>query len=128
MILLDTCTLLWLVMEPDSLSAEAKIALHQNRGDLFVSSVNAFEIGQKFNAGKLELPLPPSQWFDLACRLHGLIIHPLRSIHAFRAAELPLLHRDPFDRLLIGTAIVEDLVLLTPDPKIHQYAEASVRW
>ncbi len=128
MILLDTCSLLWLVMQPSALSDAATQCLRAHRGSLFVSAVSAFEIGQKHAAAKLELPLPPADWFDRACSAHGLDIIPLQPRHAFRASSLPPHHRDPFDRLLIGTAAVEQLSILTPDPAIHRYSEASRIW
>ncbi len=128
MILLDTCTMLWLVMQPKALSSPARLTLRKNRGSLFVSAVTAFEIGQKHAAGKLELPMPAAGWFERACALHGLACVPLQPAHAFRASGLPMHHRDPFDRLLVGTAATEGLDLLTPDPLIRQYHEITTLW
>ena len=128
MILLDTCTLLWLVMQPASLSEAAKKALRDQAGMLHVSAVTAFEIGQKHAAGKLELPFPPADWFARACRAHGLAILPLEADEAFGAAALPMLHRDPFDRLLTATAMLRNLTLLTPDPLIRQYPQVLTLW
>lgn len=128
MILLDTCAILWLVTKPASLSANAKRSLREHRGALFVSSVSAFEIGQKHAAKKLELPMPSAQWFEQACAKHGLQLIPLQPAHAFRASSLPFHHRDPFDRLLIGTAAEEQLSLLTPDEHIEEYTEISTLW
>ncbi len=128
MILLDTCTLLWLVMEPKSLSKPATAALRKSKGAILVSAVTAFEIGQKYAVGKLILPFQPNEWFDRACLAHGLTALPLTSDHAFAAASLPLLHRDPFDRLLIATATHADVPLLTPDPLIRQYPTLATIW
>ena len=128
MILLDTCTLLWLVMDQTALGKSAKQVLRSHRGSLFVSAITAFEIGQKHASGKLLLPMVPERWFAKSCDLHGLNLIPLLPRHAFRASALPLHHRDPFDRLLIGTAAVENLRLLTPDDRIHQYTEIEAVW
>lgn len=128
MVLLDTCTLLWLVMEPARLSATARATLTAHVGGLYVSAVTAFEIGQKHAAGKLELPFVPHEWFERACRAHGLSVLPLTPGQAFAAAALPSHHRDPFDRLLIGAALTRRFVLLTPDPLIHLYSEVNAAW
>jgi len=128
MILLDTCTLLWLVMQSASLSEAARTTLSTHAGRLQVSAVSAFEIGQKHAAGKLELPFVPADWFARACCAHGLTCLPLSAEQAFAAAALPLLHRDPFDRLLVATAQLQHLTLLTPDPLIRQYREATTHW
>ena len=128
MILLDTCTLLWLAMDQTRLSTRAKALLRDNAGALFVSVVSAFEIAQKHAGKKLELPTPPQAWFPRALELHGLNLLPLRAEPTFIAAGLPLLHKDPFDRLLIGCALHEKLLLLTPDPLIRQYGQVRTDW
>ena len=128
MILLDTCTLLWLVMEPASLSKTAKDTLRQHVDQLQVSAITAFEIGQKHAAGKLELPFPPAEWFQRACQAHGLEAVDLTAAAVFAAAVLPLHHRDPFDRLLIATASIRHCQLVTPDPLIRQYSEITTLW
>ncbi len=128
MILLDTCTLLWLVMQPTGLSETARNALRTHAGRLHVSAITAFEIGQKHAAGKLDLPFAPSEWFTRACCAHGLTMLALTADQAFAAVALPLLHRDPFDRLLIATALLQQLTLLTPDPLIRQYRETTTVW
>lgn len=128
MILLDTCTLLWLVMEPASLSQTAVDTLRQHRGGLCVSAITAFEIGQKHANGKLVLPFEPREWFDRACAALGLTALPLTAAQGCAAAALPLLHRDPFDRLLIATACDHHIPLLTPDPLIRQYPQATSLW
>jgi PIN domain nuclease of toxin-antitoxin system len=128
MILLDTCCLLWLVMEPDRLTETAKQTLRQHVGMLHVSAITAFEIGQKHAAAKLDLPFAPAEWFGRACTAHGLTILPLTAQQAFAAAALPLLHRDPFDRLLTATALLQRLTLLTPDPLIRQYPQVTTTW
>jgi PIN domain nuclease of toxin-antitoxin system len=127
-ILLDTCTLLWLTSDPEALSGRAREVLRRHRGALFVSAISAFEIGQKASRQKLTLPMPNSQWYPSALRLHGLRECPVGGEVATRAPDLPDLHRDPFDRILIATALTHDWKLLTPDPLIHQYSDVEVVW
>ncbi len=128
MYLLDTCTLLWLTMEPGKLSAAARRAVSGKAGHLYISAVTGFEISQKVARGRLILPLPPSEWLNLAARLHGLKVVSLDLASAVAAGVLPALHADPFDRLLIATARSLRLTLLTPDPMIRQYPALDVFW
>jgi PIN domain nuclease of toxin-antitoxin system len=128
MILLDTCALLWLVLDQTGLSPAAKLCLREQSGNLYVSAVTAFEIGQKAAAGKLKLKLKPSVWFPRACELHGIQVLPFTAEAALTAAALPKLHKDPFDRLLIATAITHGFLMLTPDEKIRCYPKLKSLW
>lgn len=128
MILLDTCALLWLAMEPAKLSVAARRIIETRTGLCYVSAVSASEIAQKHSRGKLELPLPPNQWFERACLAHDLTPLPMSPAHAFAAGLLPDHHRDPFDRLIIATAQVHHLTLLTTDPQVHRYEEVNTVW
>ncbi len=128
MLLLDTCTLLWLTSEQTKLSAAARQALSSHAGQLYVSAVSGFEIAQKVAKGKLLLPHPPAGWMELALRLHGLKGLALGMDSAVAAGALPPLHADPFDRLLVASAQVHRLTLLTPDPLIRQYPTLTTLW
>ncbi|MBC8126730.1 MAG: type II toxin-antitoxin system VapC family toxin [Gloeobacteraceae cyanobacterium ES-bin-144] len=128
MILLDTCTLLWLVLDQSGLSSRAKQKIQEQAGSLHVSAISAFEIGQKASSGKLKLKLKPVAWFPRACELHGLQVLSLTAESALAASALPALHKDPFDRLLIATAITSGLTILTPDEKIRQYPKLKCFW
>ena len=127
-ILLDTCTLLWLALEPERLSDHARAQLDAPDSVVWLSAISAFEIGQKFAKGKLELDLPPEKWVPMALENHLIQLLPLDLPSALLAASLPQLHNDPFDRLLIATARQHRLTLLTPDPKIHAYPDVKVQW
>src|SRR4051794_24281286 len=98
MLLLDTCTLLWLVGDQARLSAVAREMFRAHTGSAFVSAISAFEIGVKHRRGKLILPKDPGQWVDDACRLHSLLEVPVSIQIAMRSTQLPLLHADPCDR------------------------------
>ena len=128
MLLLDTCTLLWLTSDQSKLSASARQALVDHRGQLHVSAVSGFEIAQKTAKGKLVLPIAPAEWMELALRLHGLKSLALEMDSAVAAGALPALHADPFDRLLIAVAQTHRLALLTPDPLIQQYPALQTLW
>ena len=126
--LLDTCVLLWMVMEKSQLSEKAKSILADPRAGCHVSSITAFEIGQKNAKAKLDLPLPPEDWFPLSMELHNIVSIPLDHRIALKAASLPTLHSDPFDRLLIATAMEHQLTLITPDQHIRQYPGIATLW
>ena len=128
MLLLDTCTLLWLTSDQAKLSPAARQALSAHRGQLYVSAVSGFELAQKAAKGKLVLPRPPAEWMELALRLHGLKSLALEMESAVTAGALPALHADPFDRLLIASAQAHHLTLLTPDPLIRQYPKLATLW
>ena len=128
MLLLDTCTLLWLTSDQTKLSLLAREALADNTGQLYVSAISGFEIAQKAAKGKLLLPRPPLEWMERALSLHGLKSLALEMGSAVAAGALPALHADPFDRLLIAAAQAHRLTLLTPDPLIRQYPALTTIW
>lgn len=120
-LLLDTCSLLWMADRVDLLSASARAALEDPDNELLVSQVSMLEIQIKHGLGKLPLGLPPEEFVTEACRRFGLACLPLADEHIWTLRRLPLLHRDPFDRLLLSQAVHEGLPVVTPDPLLHQY-------
>jgi len=120
MILLDTCVVLWLSSSAAQISRPAAAALRAQSGNLFVSSISAFEIGQKANLGKLTLPQSISTWFPAVLAQHGLHELPVTGAIAAQATLLPTLHRDPFDRLFVATAQAHALILVTPDLRMRR--------
>ncbi len=126
-LLLDTHAFLWWTGEPERLSASAREACQDPGNDLVLSAISLLEIQLKLDAGKLDLGLP----LEDAIRLHQdadrLTVLPVRAAHVYALRDLPRLHRDPFDRLLVAQAIVEDAVLVSGDEKVAQYA-VKVLW
>jgi PIN domain nuclease of toxin-antitoxin system len=127
-VLLDTCVLLWLVANQGELSERARDLIRQNAGNLYTSAISAFEIGVKHRKGALALPLPPEQWIAEALEHHGIRDIPVDWRIAARSTALPPLHRDPCDRIIVATALVIGLRILSPDRLIGQYSEAGVVW
>ncbi len=126
-ILLDTCCLLWLANEDAQLSEKASKAIDEAHFT-FVSPVSAWEIGLKESKGKLRFNDPLPLWWRKVMETHDLTELPLRGEEAVHSASLPLLHRDPADRLLISVAIKHNMTLLTPDDKISQYPGVKTLW
>src|SRR5215212_5580185 len=115
MLLLDTCTLVWLDSDPASLSARARQELTVHAAALFVSSASALELAIKIRKGKLTLPMPLEQWFPGVLSAHGVNEIAIDWRVAAETGTLPLLHSDPFDRLIVATAKRQNLSIVTPD-------------
>lgn len=120
-LLLDTQVWLWMTEAPDRLSPAVRRLVSPSDNQCFLSSVTAWEIAIKYRIGKLRLPGIPAvvipQWMERADVSPLPILHK----HALHVATLPLHHRDPFDRLLIAQAQLEDLTILTADPDFERY-------
>ena len=117
-LLLDTHVALWWLGGIETISDEARAAIEGSENDVFLSAASVWEAGVKVATGRLRLdaPLVPS------AREAGMVELPVTWSHAERAASLPPVHGDPFDRMLVAQALAEGLVLVTRDPAIKQYA------
>lgn len=118
-LLLDTCTLIWLLTGERALGARARRALET--GESYVSALSAWEIAIKFAKGQLRLSEPPDRLVPAARARYGFAALPMDEESALHVIKLPPLHADPFDRMLVSQAIVHGLTIVTPDPKIVQY-------
>lgn len=116
-VLLDTHVLLWALVEPERIGAEAVAAFRNSITATVVSAASLWEIAIKRAAGKLLAPEDlPDRILDL-----GHEILPIKAAHAWRAGALPMHHRDPFDRMIVAQAQVENLPLVTHDARLAQY-------
>ena len=125
--LLDTNTFLWWNMGDPQLSPTAENFIADGRNELYFSAASAWEIAIKASRGKLTLPEPPSKYVAARLSLHRIQALPIQLSHALRVYELPELHRDPFDRLLVVQSQMEDLPILTADENIRRY-DAGTIW
>jgi PIN domain nuclease of toxin-antitoxin system len=121
-LLIDTCTFLWIVGGGRPLPPRVAEAFQAADNDVYLSAVSAWEIAVKYGSGRLPLPVPPDRLVALERERCGVSSLPLDEESALHGARLPKLHRDPFDRLLVGQAIVHGLTIVTPDQLITQYA------
>jgi len=116
-LLLATHSLIWLLDYPEELSEQTRSAITDRGNAVFVSIASVWEAAIKAQTGKLTLP--PN--FLLAIRESGLQFLSITEEHALRAAGLPMHHRDPFDRMLIAQAFIEELTLVTRATKMPAY-------
>lgn len=116
-VLLDTSILLWWQTNSPRLSQTARQNI-LTASAVVVSSVSLWEIAIKYAVGKL--PVSASQAQNIA-RQDGFLSLPFTDAHALAVAELPPIHKDPFDRALVAQAASEPLILLTADPLVAQY-------
>ena len=123
MILLDTCALVWTMNQDPILPAALKvISGAASVGGLYVSPVSAWEIGLLVRRGKLVLQVAAESYIDRVFRLPGVRVAALTPGIAVRSSYLPGdLHEDPADRLLVATAIVMGLKLITRDRRLLDY-------
>ena len=117
-LLIDTHVFLWSEWGSRELSSVAHAALNDPNNRFVVSAATIWEISIKRNTGRLEFE------GDLigACAANAFELLPMTPQHAELAGSLPLHHNDPFDRMLIAQAKIEDLVLLTQDRKLALYS------
>jgi PIN domain nuclease of toxin-antitoxin system len=125
-ILLDTCAFVWLITDASDLSAVARSSFCAPENEVYLSVVSAWEIALKHSLGRLELQDAPEVYVPRERLRHGIEPLPLEETAALHLPKLPLLHKDPFDRMLVCQALVHGLVILTPDDLVKQYPIRTV--
>jgi PIN domain nuclease of toxin-antitoxin system len=126
-VLLDTATFLWVTLDDPRLSDRARTVFEDPSNEVFLSAVSAWEIAVKHALGRLPLPSAPAEFVPAQRVAHDISTLALDERAALRLAELPSLHRDPFDRMLVCQAIENDLVILTSDAAVRAYA-VTTEW
>ena len=119
-LLLDTHLLLWAAAEPERLPSDAIDLLSNPHHELLFSAASLWEITIKSGLGRSDFQVDP-RLFRRALLDRDYVELPIDSSHAVAVANLPLLHKDPFDRLLVAQAITEGFTLLTADQQVAQY-------
>ena len=122
-LLLDTCVFLWLIWDEAALTPRLRDVLGEPENEVYVSAVTIWEATQKHALGRLEVRAAEGAWahFTAQREAHGLLTLAFDETDAQHLGQLPLLHRDPFDRMLICQAIERGLTLVTPDRAIRRY-------
>jgi PIN domain nuclease of toxin-antitoxin system len=123
--LLDTHAFLWLMDDPDLLSDTARARIDAAPTEVLLSATSLWEIAIKRSLGKLELPVSSARLLELA-RDSGTPVLPIEAEHAIHVEQLPLHHRDPFDRLLAAQALVEGLPIISRDAAFDLYGVVRI--
>lgn len=126
-LLLDTHAFLFWVYEPSRLGASARRALADRENQVFWSVASSWEIAIKVGLGKLTLDGPVSEVIPTELLRNGFSLLPIDHAHVLAVSDLPRLHGDPFDRLLVAQARAEGLDLVTADARIAAY-EVAIVW
>lgn len=128
-VVLDTCTVLWSVLEPERLSKAAAQAVTDESAELLVSPISAAEIACGVERSRISLDRHWKTWFRHFVRLGGWRIADidLRIMEeAFSLPDFP--HRDPADRIIVATARVHQCPVVTADTRIRDYPHVDVIW
>lgn len=125
-ILLDTHILLWILGEPNRLDEGTRETIESGAEEVLFSAASIWEIAIKSRLGRADFAFDPGE-IARAARDSGFAELPIGSKAAVLVAELPPLHRDPFDRLLIAQAITEPAIFYTADQRLPAYSELIQR-
>ena len=124
--LLDTHTFLWWITDSRQLSQTAHVTMADGNSDLFWSAASSWEVAIKYKLGRLPLPERPELLIPTELAKNRVDPLPIVSDHSFRAGQLPLHHRDPFDRMLVAQAQLEDMEIISGDRLISRYDVTTI--
>lgn len=125
-LLLDTHAFLYAINQPERLSSKVANMLLDPSVPRWLSAISLWEIAVKIQIGKLDLPRESAYYLKHLQQLRAQVLD-VASHHSLGVFDLPMHHKDPFDRLLIAQAREENMVLLTKDPLIQLY-EVETLW
>ncbi|MBD1825324.1 type II toxin-antitoxin system VapC family toxin [Cyanobacteria bacterium FACHB-DQ100] len=121
-ILLDTHIFLWFISGDTQLLTDVRDAIRDPDNEVYLSAISVWEAIVKYQLGKLPLPEHPETYLPKQRDLHQIASLALDEISVVQLAKLPLLHRDPFDRMLICQALQNGLTIATVDTAICAYS------
>jgi PIN domain nuclease of toxin-antitoxin system len=119
--LLDTVVWLWSLDAIDRINKRGLEILHSGEEKIYLSAATAWEVSIKAGLGKLRLPAPPRACVLSFAEKQALRSLPITQLHAVKVYDLPPHHNDPFDRLIIAQAMVENFTVLTSDRVFGKY-------
>ncbi len=124
-VLCDTCALIWLATGDARLSRMARAAI-RDAELLCFSSISIWEVARKVKAGELEIPVSPTRFAAMLVKQYGMKELPLDNAIMLRASALPEIHKDPADRFIIATALLNDCVVATGDRRFLEYGVETI--
>ncbi len=125
--LLDTHVLLWWINDDPRLPDYIRSIIAAGKNELFFSAAGCWEIAIKYRLGRIKLPQKPDIFIIEQLSKNEIQSLPVFASHALYECNLPNLHRDPFDRIIVSQAKVEKIPIITADPLIKQY-KVNVIW
>jgi len=123
--LLDTHAFIWLIEDSPKMPSTIKNMITSSENVKYLCSISLWEIAIKMSLGKLKLGITFIELLSIIKNSELKILH-IEDKYLQRLLDLPFLHKDPFDRLLISSAVADDLTIITIDENIHQYDVAWV--
>lgn len=126
-LLLDTHSFLWFIGGDKRLSAKAKEAIADLENEVFLSVASLWEMAVKINIGKLKLPRPYEELIPEQLMQNEIRVLRAELSHLTQYIALPLHHRDPFDRLLVAQAQVEEMTVVSKDEAFESY-DVDLLW
>lgn len=130
MLLLDTHVWWWSLSEPENLSAVSRNAIERTKTDeRFIASISIWEFAMMAAKKRIELRISSEEWLSRAIDDTGISVFELTPAIATESCHLPGdFHKDPVDRIIVATARVHNLTLLTKDEKILAYSHVNCLW
>jgi len=126
-LLLDTHAFLWWIGDDPRLPAKARKLISEEGNEVFLSVASAWELAIKTGIGRLQLTENLEDFVTKHVAVNGFLVLPVHLRHALHVSTLPDHHADPFDRILVAQAQLEDLVLVSRDEQIARYP-VTVAW
>lgn len=126
-LLFDTHTFIWWDSQPNQLSQTALALLQDRSSILLLSVVSIWEMQIKLQVGKLTLNRALVEIIESQTKINQIEVLPVKQDHVLALDSLPLIHKDPFDRLLVAQANVENAALVSGDPIVAQYS-VNIIW
>jgi PIN domain nuclease of toxin-antitoxin system len=126
-LLLDTHCWLWWIGAPENLNGRTRRQIADRKNEIYLSAASSWEIAIKYAIGKLPLPEPPGDFVPSRLVRDAISALPVQHHHALHVSTLPYHHKDPFDRLIIAQAMIEQIPILTVDRQFEPY-DVELLW
>lgn len=127
-LLLDTHVFIWWTCDPDTIPAQTLKALQNSSNEVFFSSAVSWEVQIKLAIGKITFREPWETIVRREVEKNSFRVLPVTLEHTFSLQNLPPIHKDPFDRMLIAQALTEECILVTNDTLISDYPDVAILW
>jgi PIN domain nuclease of toxin-antitoxin system len=124
--MLDTHAFLWFVLDDRRISAKAKSIIQDSKNEIFFSAASAWEMAIKVNLNRLKIIGNLEPFIIEQLSTNNIVPLSITIYHALYTEQLPQIHKDPFDRIIIAQSIVENLQLISTDKDIRKYKVATV--